>query len=188
MVIAGGGDSAVDWAVSLAEVAKRVSVIHRRAKFRAAPGMAERLEQLASDGVVDLLIPYQLSRLEGGDGRLEAVVARHLDGPEKRIVADALLCFFGLAMTLGPIADWGLALDHNHITIDPATSQTNRAGIFAIGDMARYTGKLKLILSGFSEAAMAAHAIHPLVFPGEALHFEYSTHSGVIPRNKDRGP
>ena len=179
VVIAGGGDSAVDWAISLAEVAKRVSVIHRRAKFRAAPGMAERLEQLASDGVVDLLIPYQLSRLEGGDGRLEAVVARHLDGPEKRIVADALLCFFGLAMTLGPIADWGLALDHNHITIDPATSLTNRAGIFAIGDMARYTGKLKLILSGFSEAAMAAHAIHPLVFPGEALHFEYSTHSGI---------
>ena len=179
VVIAGGGDSAVDWAISLAEVAKRVSVIHRRAKFRAAPGMAERLEQLASDGVVDLLIPYQLSRLEGGDGRLEAVVARHLDGPEKRIVADALLCFFGLAMTLGPIADWGLALDHNHITIDPATSLTNRAGIFAIGDMARYTGKLKLILSGFSEAAMAAHAIHPLVFPGEALHFEYSTHTGI---------
>ena len=179
VVIAGGGDSAVDWAVSLAEVAKRVSVIHRRAKFRAAPGMVDCLEQLAADGVVDLLIPYQLGRLEGGDGRLEVVVARHLDGPEKRIEADALLCFFGLAMTLGPIADWGLALDHNHITVDPATAQTNRAGIFAIGDMARYAGKLKLILSGFSEAAMAAHAIHPLVFPGKALHFEYSTNSGV---------
>jgi thioredoxin reductase (NADPH) len=82
-------------------------------------------------------------------------------------------------MTLGPIADWGLALDHHHIIIDPATAQTNRPGIFAIGDMARYPGKLKLILSGFSEAAMAAHAIHPLVFPGEALHWEYSTHSGI---------
>ena len=179
VVIAGGGDSAVDWAVSLAEVAKRVSVIHRRAKFRAAPGMAERLCKLAEDGLVDLVIPYQLDRLEGGDGALEAVVARHLDGPEKRIEADALLCFFGLAMTLGPIVDWGLSLDHNHITIDPATAQTNHPGIFAIGDIARYPGKLKLILSGFSEAAMAAHAIHPLVFPGQALHFEYSTNSGI---------
>ena len=179
VVIAGGGDSAVDWAVSLAEVAARVSVVHRRTKFRAAPGMARRLEKLAEDGRVDLVIPYQLDRLEGGGGRLDAVIVRHLDGGEQRIEADALLCFFGLAMTLGPIADWGLALDHNHITTDPATAQTSRDGIFAIGDMARYPGKLKLILSGFSEAAMAAHAIHPLVFPGEALHFEYSTNSGI---------
>ncbi len=115
----------------------------------------------------------------GGDGRLEAVIARDFDGAEKRLEADAPLCFFGLAMTLGPIADWGLALDHNHITIDPATAQTNSPGIFAIGDIARYAAKLKLILSGFPEAAMAAHAIHPLVFPGEALHFEYSTNSGI---------
>ena len=179
VVIAGGGDSAVDWAVSLAEVAARVSVIHRRPKFRAAPGMAERLKRLAEDGLVDLVIPYQLDRLEGGGGQLETVIVRNLDGAEKRLEADVLLCFFGLAMTLGPIADWGLALDHNHITIDPATSQTNRPGIFAIGDMARYPGKLKLILSGFSEAALAAHAIHPLVFPGKALHWEYSTHSGI---------
>ena len=179
VVIAGGGDSAVDWAVSLAEVAARVSVIHRRPKFRAAPGMAERLTRLAEDGAVDLVIPYQLDRLEGGGGQLETVIVRDLDGAEKRLEADALLCFFGLAMTLGPITDWGLALDHNHITIDPASSQTNHPGIFAIGDMARYPGKLKLILSGFSEAALAAHAIHPLVFPGEALHWEYSTHSGI---------
>ena len=179
VVIAGGGDSAVDWAVSLAEVAARVSVVHRRAKFRAASDMAERLAKLAEDGVVDRVVPYQLDRLEGSDSRLEAVVVRNLDGAERRLEADALLCFFGLAMTLGPIADWGLALDHNHITIEAATAQTNRAGIFAIGDIARYPGKLKLILSGFSEAALAAHAIHPLVFPGEALHFEYSTNSGI---------
>ena len=179
VVIAGGGDSAVDWAVSLAEVASRVSVVHRRPKFRAAPGMAERLAKLAEDGMVDLVIPFQLDRLEGAGGRLEAVIVRDFDGAEKRLEADALLCFYGLAMTLGPINDWGLALDHNHISIDAATAQTSRPGIFAIGDIARYPGKLKLILSGFSEAAMATHAIHPLVFPGEALHFEYSTHSGV---------
>lgn len=179
VVIAGGGDSAVDWAVSLAEVAARVSVIHRRAKFRAAPDMAERLGKLAEDGVVDLVVPYQLDRLEGRAGRLDAVVVRDLDGAERRLEADALLCFFGLAMSLGPIANWGLSLDHNHITIEASTTQTNRGGIFAIGDIARYPGKLKLILSGFSEAALAVHAIHPLVFPGEALHFEYSTNSGI---------
>jgi thioredoxin reductase (NADPH) len=89
------------------------------------------------------------------------------------------LAFFGLSMELGPIADWGLGLDRNHIAVAPATCATNVDGVFAIGDIATYPGKLKLILQGFSEAAMAAHAIHPRVFPGEALHFEYSTTKGV---------
>ena len=90
-----------------------------------------------------------------------------------------LLPFFGLAMNLGPIAEWGIELERGHIRIDPATCATSRPGIFAIGDIATYPGKLKLILCGFSEAAMAAHAMHPLVHPGEALHFEYSTTKGV---------
>ena len=179
VVIAGGGDSAVDWAISLAEVAASVAVVHRRAKFRGAPGTVERMEALAADGAIELVIPYQLHRLEGAGGGLEAVVVRDLDGTERRLGADALLCFFGLAMELGPIAEWGLELDHRHIVVDPATAETSTPGIFAIGDIATYAGKLKLILSGFSEAAMAAHAIHPLVYPGEALHFEYSTHTGV---------
>jgi len=89
------------------------------------------------------------------------------------------LPFFGLATDLGAVAEWGLALDHNHIRVDPATCATSRPGIFAIGDVAAYPGKLKLILSGFAEAALAAHAIYPLVYPGEALHFEYSTTKGV---------
>ena len=186
VVIAGGGDSAVDWAISLAEVATSVAVVHRRAKFRGAPDTVARMEALAADGAIELVIPYQLDRLEGagagleGTGsRLEAVVVRDLDGGERRLEADALLCFFGLAMELGPIAGWGLELDHKHIVVDPATAETSTPGIFAIGDIASYAGKLKLILTGFSEAAMAAHAIHPLVHPGEALHFEYSTHTGV---------
>jgi thioredoxin reductase (NADPH) len=102
-----------------------------------------------------------------------------MEGQERSIEADILLPFFGLAMNLGPIGQWGIELDHNHIRTAPATCATNLPGIFAIGDIATYPGKLKLILCGFSEAAMAAHAIHPLVHPGEALHFEYSTTKGV---------
>ncbi|TAD87977.1 MAG: NAD(P)/FAD-dependent oxidoreductase [Alphaproteobacteria bacterium] len=180
VVIAGGGDSAVDWAISLAEVAASVQVVHRRPKFRAAPESASRLAALAEAGRVELVIPYQLEGLEArADGRLGAVIVKQLDNSTRRLEADVLLPFFGLAMTLGPIAEWGLGLERNHILVDPATCQTSEPGIFAIGDMATYKGKLKLILCGFSEAAMAAHAIHPLVFPGEALHFEYSTSKGV---------
>ena len=179
VVIAGGGDSAVDWALSLAEVADRVMVVHRRAKFRAAPDSAARLQQLADDGRIELVIPYQLHALEGDNGELRAVIVADLDGNTRRLDADRLLPFFGLATDLGAVAEWGLALDHNHIRVDPATCATSRPGIFAIGDVAAYPGKLKLILSGFAEAALAAHAIYPLVYPGEALHFEYSTTKGV---------
>jgi thioredoxin reductase (NADPH) len=139
------------------------------------------LHKLAEDGVIELVIPYQLDHLDGDHGRLAVVGVRDLDGAERRLEADALLCFFGLVMELGPIADWGLDLAHKHIVVDPATAATNSPGIFAIGDITAYAGKLKLILTGFSEAAMAAHAIHPLVFPDEALHFEYSTNTGVTP-------
>jgi len=179
VVIAGGGDSAVDWALSLAEVASQVYMIHRRPKFRAAPESVTRLEALAKAGKVEMVVPYQLARLEGSNGALSAVVAATLDGQERSLAADVLLPFFGLAMNLGPIAQWGIELDHNHIRIAPATCATNLPGVFAIGDIATYPGKLKLILCGFSEAAMAAHAIYPLVHPGEALHFEYSTTKGV---------
>jgi thioredoxin reductase (NADPH) len=180
VAIAGGGDSAVDWALSLADLAERIYVIHRRAKFRAAPESVAQMERLAvPGGKVEIVVPYQLHGLEGGDGRLEAVVVRTLDGEERRLPADHLLAFFGLSMNLGPIAHWGLDLDHHHIVVDPATCQTSQPGIFAVGDISSYPGKLKLILSGFSEAAMAAHAIHPLVHPGEALHWEYSTTKGL---------
>jgi thioredoxin reductase (NADPH) len=179
VVIAGGGDSAVDWALSLADVAARVLVIHRRPKFRAAPESAARLQRLAEEGRIDLVIPYQLHAIEGSAGQIDHVVVADLEGHTKRLEADALLAFFGLAMDLGPIAQWGLNLERNHIAVDPATCATSAPGIFAIGDIASYRNKLKLILSGFAEAATAAHAIYPLVHPGEALHFEYSTTKGV---------
>ncbi|MGH7036254.1 MAG: NAD(P)/FAD-dependent oxidoreductase [Stellaceae bacterium] len=179
VVIAGGGDSAVDWAISLAEVASRVLVVHRRAKFRAAPESAARLDALARDGRIELIVPYQLQGLQGKAGKLGAVVVADLNGAARTLPADVLLPFFGLSMDLGPIAEWGLALDRHHIAVAPATCMSSVEGIFAIGDIAAYPGKLKLILSGFAEAALAAHALYPLVRPGEALHFEYSTTKGV---------
>ena len=178
VVIAGGGDSAVDWALSLKDIA-HVTMVHRRPKFRAAPESAAQLEAAAAAGEIAMAVPYQLHGLEGTDGRLSAVVLATLKGEEMRVEADHLLAFFGLSMELGPIAEWGLGLEKHHITVNPATCETNIPGIHAIGDIATYPGKLKLILQGFSEAAMAAHAIHPRVFPGEALHFEYSTSKGV---------
>jgi thioredoxin reductase (NADPH) len=179
VVIAGGGDSAVDWALALKDVAAKVFVVHRRPKFRAAPETAGQLDAAAGRGEVELVIPYQLHGLHGSEGALSGVEVAHMDGSTRVLEADRLLPFFGLSMDLGPIAGWGLALERHHVQVAPATCQTSVPGVFAIGDVATYPGKLKLILQGFSEAAMAAHAIHPLVYPDEALHFEYSTSKGV---------
>lgn len=179
VVIAGGGDSAVDWAISLAELAERVMVVHRRPKFRAAPEAAAKLDQLARDNIIDMVVPYQLSGLVGQEGMLSAVLVEDLDGKTRKLEADFLLPFFGLSMNLGPILEWGLDLDQNHITVTPSTCASSKPGLYAIGDIARYPGKLKLILSGFAEAALAAHAIRAQLHPDEILHFEYSTTQGV---------
>ena len=179
VVIAGGGDSAVDWALSLADVASRVYVVHRRPKFRAAPESVRQMEELAEAGKIELVVPYQLNSLEGDGGTMTAVNVATLDGDVRRLEADNLLAFFGLAMDLGPIANWGLNLERNHIAVNPATCQTNVDGIYAIGDIADYPGKLKLILSGFAEGASAAHAVRDYIRPDQAYHFEYSTSRGV---------
>jgi thioredoxin reductase (NADPH) len=178
VVIAGGGDSAVDWALALKDIAT-VSVVHRRPKFRAAPDTAGQLDQAAARGEVEMVIPYQLQGLQGTDGRLTGVEVATLQGQTRVLPADVLLPFFGLSMDLGPIAAWGLESAQHHIQVTAATCETSLPGVFAIGDVATYPGKLKLILQGFSEAAMAAHAIHPIVHPDQALHFEYSTSKGV---------
>jgi len=179
VVIAGGGDSAVDWAISLSELTEKLYVVHRRPKFRCAPESASKLEQLAKDGKIEMVIPYQLDGLEGANGQLTGVVVATLEGEKKTLPADILLPFFGLSMELGPIADWGLNLTHNHIGVSIPDCATSTPGIFAVGDIATYESKLKLILSGFAEAAQAAHAAYKIVHPGEVLHFEYSTTSGV---------
>ena len=179
IVIAGGGDSAVDWAISLASVAKKVFVVHRRAKFRCAPESAAKLEELAKSGIIELVIPYQLAALEGDNGKLETVIVEDLDNNKRSIKADILLPFFGLSTELGAIANWGLGVDSNHILVDQSTMATNIAGIYAIGDIATYKGKLKLILSGFAESATACHDAYTIVNDGKALHFEHSTTRGV---------
>jgi thioredoxin reductase (NADPH) len=179
VVIAGGGDSAVDWALALRGIAASIQVVHRRAKFRAAPESAAQLEAAAARGEIELVIPYQLHGLQGAGGVLEAVAVASLDGTIRRLPADRLLAFFGLSTDLGPLAGWGMALAAHHVVVEPASCETTLPGVFAIGDVARYPGKLKLILQGFSEAAMAAHAIHPICRPGQELHFQYSTSTGV---------
>ena len=178
VVIAGGGDSAVDWALALKDIA-RVSVVHRRPKFRAAPESAAQLDSAAERGEIEMVIPYQLHALHGADGALTSVEVATLKGETRHLPADVLLPFFGLSMDLGPIAGWGLERDLHHVRVDPATCQTSLPGVFAIGDVVTYPGKLKLILQGFSEAAVAAHAIFGVVHPDQALHFEYSTSKGV---------
>jgi len=178
VVIAGGGDSAVDWALALKDIA-RVSVVHRRTKFRAAPESAAQLDAAASRGEIELVVPYQLQGLRGSGGTLSDVEVATLRGEVRVIPADILLPFFGLSMDLGPIAAWGMERDLHHVRINPGTCETSLPGVFAVGDVVTYPGKLKLILQGFAEAAVAAHAIFGVARPGEALHFEYSTTKGL---------
>jgi thioredoxin reductase (NADPH) len=180
IVIAGGGDSAVDWALSLAPVANKLSLVHRRNKFRAAPNSVNQLNELVSHKKIELIVPYQLDSLKGLDGNLTHVIVADLNNEKKEIEADYLLPFYGLSMDLGPIIDWGLNFNKKHIIVTPHSMETNIEGVFAIGDIADYKGKLKLILTGFSEAAFACHNIYNYVFPDTPLHFEYSTTKGVI--------
>jgi thioredoxin reductase (NADPH) len=179
IAIAGGGDSAVDWAISLSEVAEKLCVIHRRDKFRCAPESASKLKQLATEGKIEMVTPYQLHGLEGANGQLEKVLVKDFAGDIKEVEADVLLPFYGLAMELGPIANWGLNLHKNLIDVDVATMQTSQEGIYAVGDIATYKNKLKLILSGFAESATACHDAYNLVYPDKPFHFEYSTSKGV---------
>jgi thioredoxin reductase (NADPH) len=179
VVIAGGGDSAVDWAISLSEVAAKVFVVHRRANFRAAPESEAKLAALAETGAVELVVPFQLKAIDGTDGQLSTVTVADLSGKTRDIEADVLLPFFGLAANPGPIAAWGLTMEGHAIATDPATAATSLPGVFAAGDIAHYPGKLKLILCGFAEAAAAAHGARVFLHPGEVTHFAYSTTQGV---------
>lgn len=179
IVIAGGGDSAIDWTLSLAEVASKIYVIHRRDKFRCAPESLRQLNLLVEKGIVEMVVPFQLSALEGSDGKLQKVIVESMSGEMRALEADVLLPFFGLKMSLGPILDWGLNITNHHIEVDGAYCETNIPGIYAAGDIATYPGKVKLILTGFAEVASALHHAYPRLSGGKALHFEYSTSKGL---------
>ena len=177
VLIAGGGDSAVDWAVELADIAKKVFVIHRRDKFRAMNESVSKMNNLASSGKIEMVIPYALKQIKGDitNGTISSIIAEDMDGKEKTIDAQYLLAFFGLTTDFGPLKHCGLNFDGLQIAVDQTTMQTNIDGIFAVGDACTYTNKLKLILTGFAEVATAVHKIKEIVFPGKIFNFEYST-------------
>lgn len=179
IVIAGGGDSAVDWALALAPTATSIVLVHRRTKFRAHEGSLEQLQRAVDAGQIKLVVPFQLAALQGDSHGLSGVAVEDLDGNSRLLPADVLLSFFGLSQKLGPINDWGLGIENKRITVAPTTAATNRPGIFAIGDIARYPNKQKLILTGFSEAAFAAEAAHNYIHPDTPLRFQHSTTRGL---------
>ena len=176
LLIVGGGDSALDWTLSLADVAKRLTLVHRRDKFRAAPDSVKKMLELVDSGAIEFKLG-QVTELHGSDGKLSSVTIRDPQREEAEHVCDTMLPFFGLTMKLGPIADWNINLHENLITVDTERFATNEDGIFAIGDINWYPGKLKLILSGFHEAALMAHAAHALIYPDKRLVFQYTTSS-----------
>jgi len=175
LVIVGGGDSALDWTLNLAPLAKSVTLVHRRDEFRAAPASVNEMRALVAKGEVNLKIG-QIAGLDGDNGQLSAVRLKTADG-EISMPATRLLPFFGLTMKLGPVADWGLELNDNLIAVDTEKFATSIPGIFAIGDINHYPGKLKLILSGFHEAALMAQAAKKIVNPDERVVFQYTTSS-----------
>lgn len=179
IVVAGGGDSALDWALSLSDIAGHVYLLHRRDRFRGAPETLARIDAQIAAGRIEKVVPYQLAALHGTDGTLHAVEVATLEGEARRLEADTLLPFYGLSTDLGPIAGWNIDTHRNQIPVTPATLETSCPGVYAIGDVASYPGKLKLILQGFSEAAMAAHALYAVVYPEKPLHFEHSTSLGA---------
>ncbi len=181
VVIAGGGDSALDWALNLHPAASRITLVHRRDEFRAAPHSVNAMRALVAEQKMDLVIA-QLAGLKGADGQLSAVTLRGADAATFDLECDDLLAFYGLTMKLGPIADWGLNLHENLVPTDTEKFETNVPGIFAVGDIITYPGKLKLILSGFHEAALAAQKAHRYVYPDKKLLFQYTTSSTSLQR------
>ncbi len=178
VTIVGGGDSALDWTLNLQPIASRLTLIHRRDDFRGAPHSVNAMRALVAQGAMDLVIG-QVTGLHGADGVLSGIDVKGPAG-DTHVRCDRLIPFFGLTMKLGPIADWGLGLAENLVTVDTEKFETNAPGIFAIGDINSYPGKLKLILSGFHEGALAAQRIHRYVYPDKRLTFQYTTSSSSL--------
>ncbi len=182
LLILGGGDSALDWALELGSIAASITLAHRREEFRGAPASVAQFKEVVAQGRANLKENGQATHLEIEKGRLKAVTLTVNGVEEKPMEVDELLVFFGLAPKLGPIAGWGLDMHRKTVNVDPEKFQTNVPGIFAIGDICNYPGKKKLILSGFHEAALAAFAAKALLEPGKKVHLQYTTTSPIMHR------
>jgi len=177
VLIVGGGDSALDWTLNLAPLASHLTLLHRRQEFRAAPDSVNKMMALVGEGKIDFVLG-QVTALAGNDGQISKAIVKTNDGSAFEIACDALLPFFGLTMKLGPVANWGFELKNNElIPVDTAAFETSVPGIFAIGDINWYPGKLKLILSGFHEGALMAQKAHRYIYPDKRLVFQYTTSS-----------
>ena len=176
VVIVGGGNSALDWTLNLQPAAKHLTLVHRRDDFRAAPHSVKAMRELVAAGRIDLRLG-QIASLTGEAGELSGVTLKDASGGSHEIPCQRLIPFFGLTMKLGPVASWGLNLHENLVPVDAGTFETNVPGIFAIGDINHYPGKLKLILCGFHEGALAAQKVYHYIYPGKRLTFQYTTSS-----------
>ena len=187
VLIVGGGDSALDWTLNLAPLASHLTLLHRRSEFRAAPDSVNKMMALVGEGKIDLVLG-QVTSLNGADGQVSKAIVKRNDGSNFEIACDALLPFFGLTMKLGPIARWGLELHENLVSVDTEKFETSTPGIFAVGDINWYPGKLKLILSGFHEGALMAQKAHRYVYPDKRLVFQYTTSSTSLQKKLGVAP
>jgi thioredoxin reductase (NADPH) len=178
VTIFGGGDSALDWAIELSN-SSNIKLVHRRNEFRGAESSVNKVKELEKQGKIEILTQYQLNSVEGTN-KINSLEIKHENGSIKKIETDYILGFFGLIMQLGPIINWRLNLDKKHIPVNTENFETNQKGIFAIGDICTYSGKLKLILSGFHEGALAARGCFKYARPDENLRFEFSTTSKSV--------
>ena len=176
--IFGGGDSALDWALELSKISN-VTLFHRRNEFRGAPHTLSEIKQLSEQGKLSIKTPCQLVSIKGNKD-ISEIQVKYDDGKTEQIKTDNILSFFGLIMKLGPIVEWGLGMNKKHISVNPNNFETNKKGIFAIGDICTYPGKLKLILSGFHEAALSSVECFKRARPNEKYRFEFTTSSKVI--------
>lgn len=179
LVIVGGGDSALDWVLGLQPLAKKITLVHRREGFRATPDTEAQFKRLVADGKVDFVIG-NIKELNGTDGKLKSVGVETVDGENVELGCDYLLPFMGLKISLGPIAEWGLNLDRKHVTVNTETFATDTDGIYAIGDVCTYPAKIKLILTGFYEAAVMCHASFKYAFPDRKMATGYTTTNTAI--------
>lgn len=178
IVIAGGGDSALDWTIYLADVAKEVTLIHRRTEFRGALDSVEKVQHLVEKGRVRLITNAQITGLQGAE-KLESVTVLHDTEGESQLKVDHFIPLFGLTPKLGPIGEWGLGIDKNAISVNTFDYSTNVPGVYAIGDINTYPGKLKLILCGFHEATLACQSAFGIIHPDKKLSFKYTTVTGI---------